>query len=51
VRPRAGNAACQHGRIDLKDVKADRPHDEWWYRAGDEADEEDLQGDGTRELR
>src|SRR4051812_10366271 len=51
VRPRTGNAAHQHGRIDLEDVEADRPDDERRDRAGDEASDEDLQRDRTRELR
>ena len=51
MRPRTGNAAHQHGRVDLEDVKADRPDNEWRDRAGDEADDEDLQRDRTCKLR
>ena len=51
VRARAGHAAHQHRRIDLEEVVADRPDDERRDRAGDEADDEDLQRDRAGELR
>src|SRR3954464_11996378 len=50
VRPRTGNTAHQHGRIDLEDVEADRPDDEGRDGAGDEAGDEYLQRDRSCEL-
>ena len=47
MRPRTGDAAHQHGRVDLEDVKADRPDDEGRNGAGDEADDKDLRRDRT----
>src|SRR6185437_11026953 len=51
MRPRARDTAHQDRRIDLEDVVADRPDDEGRNRAGDEADDEDLQRHRTGELR
>ena len=51
VRPRAGDAAHQHGRIDLHEVIADGPGEDGRNRAGDEAGEEDEERDLAGQLR
>ena len=47
---RAGDAAHQHRRVDLEHV-ADGPDEDRRDRAGDEADEEDLQRERAGQLR
>ena len=44
------HAAHQHRGVDFEDVEADRPYDEGWNCAGNEADHKDLQGDRAGEL-
>ena len=51
MRACTGHATHQDRGIDLEEVVADRPADEGRDRAGDEADQEDLERDRTGQLR
>jgi hypothetical protein len=42
MRPRTGDTSHQHRGIDLEEVEANCPDDEWRDRAGDESYDEDL---------